>query len=559
MYKKKAKWMNWVRFLIGPISLAALFPLLFEQQAASQSAVGDYGHFLGYTPVTHFLNHDNRDFTITVHVMQWGTEHWNKPKEQVKLTDPDGQVLVDGKQKLKDATWEYKVSPGKEGVYSLETGGNTWISSSLERAVVWTGRSEGHIADNQRGIVFQPAVPRRWWFFVPGNVTEFTVSAQRADRYMSQRERWAFFVISPRGQRTNALVGQPPKAGTYRQEMETTVEVEPGAQGRFWSIEVGLGDAHIYSNINIALDGVPPYLARSPEEWFDPRSGKLAEVTVYEDLPYTQWFQGSGEVKAEIEDRWPELQHWVPVPSLGCPEVQVRGNAEFQLWNPEGKKLNFKMGTYIPRKWQGEPERAQLKITGPDNAELVRDSVAINHLHGKEGNGFSHSFQFTGVATASVRDAERWFAYTLPATPIVLVGRQAGATSDVGEFNLNFGTAREWYFYVPEGTEKFEVGAFCEHETDVVKLSVSAPDRIMTIIHGNKGNQRIDVPKGLSGKIWHVRLEVGQATRMVTRKATGGRFQEINLRLILKGVPPYIAPSWEQWFNPEDPRLPHQR
>jgi len=537
------------------------------QSAGAQTALGDWGHFLSYSPKIHLHNPLGQGFAFTVHVMQWGSARWNKPTVGVKLTDPNGTVLVEGKQPLREGTWSHQVDAGPGGTYVLEPKGNVWVSTTLDRAVVDTGKNGGHMVDDRR-VVFQAVTPRRWWFFVPKEVTEFTVRAQRADRYMSQREDWAFFVISPRGQRTNALVGQPPKTPRreYRQEMVAEVEVEPGTAGRFWAIEVGLGDSHHYSNINLGFDGVPPFLARSPESWFNPEADgegedRLADVAVYEPLPFIQaTIVNNPAMEQEIRRRWPNLYHWAPSPSLGDPDgVTVLGPAAFKLWNPDGRELGLRVGTYIPRKWGDEAEQARVRVTGPEGTKRVVEEVAIQHIHGGAHGQPTHEFQFKGVGTVEVANAERWFAFTYPATPLVLVGGRRQADPEFARFNLTVGVARNWYFHVPEGTKRFTVKADCQHETDVIDLAVNAPDRTVAKIYGNRGEQTVTVPDGLDGKIWHLRPSVGSATRMITRNPEGGRYQEINLSLSLKGVPPYLAPTWEQWFDPEDPKMPHQR
>ena len=524
------------------------------------AAAGDWGHFLNYKPVFYLNNPDGQAFTVTVHVMQWASARWNKPTVQVRLTDPEGAVVVEGAQDLSDAVWTYDVPAGPAGVYRLECHGQLWVSTTLERMVVWTGAHEGHIADDQRGIVFQAAVPRRWWFFVPRDVTRFTISAQRADRYMSQRERWDFTVISPRGQRTASLLGHPPTMtdGAYRQEMVAEVEVEPGAGGRFWALEVGLGDAHLYSNINIAFDGVPPYIARSPEAWFDPRTGEPAAVTLYDDHPFFQATRRVEGIRERLEAQWPGLQHWAPVPSFGATADQVRGAASLHLWNPEGRPLDFFIGTYIPRQWGEDVPQAPVRIVGSAGELHAEGDLPMGHLHGNELKPL-YTLDFEGVATVDVGDAEKWFAFTYPATPMVLAGRATGEGTDAHRFDLTVGVARNWYFHVPAGTTEFTVTARCEAGTDAIELRINAPDRTVGMIYGNAGTQTVTVPDGLDGTIWHVRPAVGPATRMVTTAPEGGRYQEINLSLTLDGVPPYLSPTWEQWFDPEDPRRPHQR
>ncbi len=333
----------------------------------AQTAVGDWGHFISYTPTVYMNNPEGKAFEVKVHILQWGTRSWFKEKLKLRLVGPHEEVIADGEQTLVNSAVCIKVPEGKAGVYRIHTTDNVWVESSLDQSVAWTGIPGMHLMDDREPIevegskkkrarefyekrgqlVFLASVPRRWWFWVPAEVNGFRCMAMRADRCMSQREDWGYFIITPRGQRIRALWGQPPHTTgkNYRQEQSVDVEVEPGAAGRFWCLEVSLGDSHQYSNINIAFDGVPPYLARSPEEWFDPRTGKSPEISVYDDTPFMQ-----SAKTPMLKERWPNLQHFSPCPSLGDPEgIEIYGDSTFSLWNPEARELGFRIGTYLPR------------------------------------------------------------------------------------------------------------------------------------------------------------------------------------------------------------------
>jgi len=213
----------------------------------ADSQVGDWGHFLRYQPRVYLNNPDGEAFTVTVHAMQWGTEAWVRDTLPIRITNPSGEVVVEGEQKLTEAAATFDFPKGSDGVWIVEAEKQFFLSTSLDHAVLHTGDPEAHSVEGRRAI-FQASVPRRWWFWVPDDVTEFTVRAMRAGRYMSQREDWGFFIVSPRGQRVRALWGQPPitPRKEYQQEQVAKVEVEPGTGGRFWAVEVQLGDSHQY-------------------------------------------------------------------------------------------------------------------------------------------------------------------------------------------------------------------------------------------------------------------------------------------------------------------------
>ncbi len=529
-----------LKVLVGWLAVVA--PLA----GRADTALGDWGHFLSYHPRLHLHNPEGRAFAIRLQVMQWAVPAWNKPALPVRLTAPDGTVLHDGELALADGEAAIEVPAGAAGSYLLEPGGNVWVASTLERSVLWTGKTGGHMVEDRRAC-FQASVPRRWWFWVPAGTTSFVAKAQRADRYMSQREDWGFFVVSPRGQRLRALWGQPPHtpANDYRQEQVAEVEVEPGAAGRFWSVEVALGDSHQYSNINFCLAGVPPYLARSPEEWFDPEAGQPAVPPLYDDTPFIQ----SARLEPMMKERWPNLQHFSPCPSLGDPDgIEVLGAASFALSNPEGRELGLRIGTYLPRRDRKDPALAQVSVAGPTGEKLLAKALPLLHVHGNDGHPTDTVAGPAGVWTVAVGEAERWFAFTYPATPLVLLGQPVA--DGWQRFRFTACAPRNWYFQVPAGCRSFAVRFAVDLPTDVLHLEVNAPDRTLALLYDRQAEVVVEVPPGLDGRLWHLRPSVGSATRMITREAPP-RYQDIPLTLELRGVPARLAPTWEQWFPAE--------
>ena len=498
--------------------------MLAAHTSVAETTLGDAGHYLVHRPKMFLLNPDGRAFTVTIHSMRWvAPESWNVPAVKTKLTGPDGKVVFD------DKATTITAPAGAKGVYTLETeGAQVWVESSLDQSVVWTGETEGNAFDNRRFIT-QPIVPRRWWFWVPAGTTKFTCKSQRADRYMSQREEGGVFIITPRGQRIRALWGFPPNTEPYRQELVTEVEVEPGAGGRFWAVEMRLGDSHNYSKPNFCLDGVPPYLARSPEEWFDPTTGARPVISPYDE---TQFIQSA---RSE-PDAWPTLQHFSPCPSLGDPDgVTVLGDARFAIANPEGRPLRFRIGTYLPRTTN---EAARVRVTG---AIQFEKTLPLLHLHHKSGQPTDTLTGGKGISYFDVTGGERWMAFTYPATPLVLVGEVTAGGAH--RFRFTAGTVRNWYFRVPPGTKEFTVRAVAD---GIMNLEINAPDRTMAVIYDTTGERVVAVPPGLDGKIWHLRPDVASAARF----AEAGRYQELNLTIDLQGVPGYLSPTWEQWFDP---------
>lgn len=548
--------------LLGGLLLLSLLP----HAVPADTALGDAGHFLRYVPKMHLLNPDGRAFTLTLHLMRWPVPQWNRGEIHCRLTAPDGTVLLDGPTVVEGAAHTFEVPAGPKGVYLFEMnlpvkhpagGPDFFVESSLDRSVVWTGDPAAH-AVLGRWLLLQCSVPRRWWFWVPRDTRSFTVRTQWVHMYQSQREDWGITVFSPRGQRVRALWGDLGHDEAHGGEpaarsQVVRVPVEPGASGRFWCVEVRFADSHNYSKISLALDGVPPYLARSPEEWFNPETGAPPAIDPYDPDPFMQFARTPGNAA------WPHLQHFSPCPALGDPDgAEIRGDAEFALWNPEDRPLLFKVGSYLPRDMGSpEPKRAHVVVTGADGQTVADRQDPIEHLHGDHGAPAPLPATGKGAARVRVSGVERWFAFTYPATPLVLLGQDAG--DGWSRFRLEVGTARNWYFHVPRGTHAFQVRAAVQHDTDLLSLEVNAPDRTLAMVYGRQGLCDVAVPPGLDGKTWHLRVDIGSGTVMRTDGGPESRYLGLYTTLELKGVPGLLAPTWEQWFDPQTPAAPFAR
>lgn len=523
--------------------------------AAAETALGDAGHFLKFGTITYLNNPDGRAFELTVHRYNWVIEGgWNDPNLHVVLTGPDGEDVIDEKVVVRgDAGHTFEVDEPAKGVYKLrvnpEGRWQLWyVTSTLDQSVAYAGTGEGHaVRDNW--FMANPFVPRRWWFYVPADTKEFHMLAQHVQSYMSEREDYGLTLINPRGQRTRILWGRP--APDEPPVESVRILTEPGSTGRFWAVEVRLGDSHSYADVNLSLTGVPPYLARSPEEWFDPKTGKRAPVKVYDT---DQFMQGARNAEA-TNTSW---ANWSPAPALGDPDAcEILCPATFALWNPEGRKVAMRVGTYLTRGRMGKDlKTAAVRVTGSDGKAVLGESVRLEHIHDPKAGWPDLDLPAKkGVCTVDVTGAEHFLAFTYPATPLVLVAKAEG---NWRRFRLEAGTARNWYFRVPEGAKEFTVRADAEHDTDVLDLQVCSPDRVVRAMYDNARELTVPVPPGMDGKIWHVRMDVGSASRIVTADANP-RYPSINVTLDLKGVPGYLSPTWEQWFDPENPRRPYER
>jgi len=560
--KKQCGRRTWRAALAAMLLLGAWHGVWPARAGAVSSAVGDWGHFLGMAPRICLHNPDGRAFRFTIHLMRWPIAgwDWNRGDFPLRVTAPDNRVLIEGQFSVEGNTRTFEIAAGPAGTYVVDISRegnerqmvNLWLSSSLERSVVWTGNPDPEAgAFVNRWLVTQPSVPRLWWFWVPAGTAEFTIRTQR-DIGNTQREAPAITVFTPRGQRIAALFGHPHMAGRiwpgdrrWRGILERTLPVEPGNAGRFWAFEARLGDAHNYSKISVTLDGVPPYVARSPEEWFDPSTGLPAPVSPYDEAAFMQ---------SVADDALP-FQMWAPSPALGDPDgVQIRGGARLALWNPERRPLRFDVGDYLVRKPLPEAPlpSATVRILDAAGTLVHEETLDVPHHHHGARPPRPLPPVASPVAYLDISGAARWFFYTYPATPLVLLG--APTPDGYSRFEIEIGTARHWYFQVPRGTRSFQIRVASGHAEDVVHLDVRAPDRTQAVFYGHAGELTVRVPEGLDGRIWHLRPDIGGATRIETGgDAATCRYLAINLTLDIKGVPGLLAPTFEQWFDPAKP------
>ncbi|MFW6163408.1 MAG: hypothetical protein ACODAJ_11620 [Planctomycetota bacterium] len=565
-----------------PLVVSSFLALLtFGRGGHAGTSLGDAGHYLNTNVPILLNNPQGKAFAITLYRFQWPIGGgWNRDDMAARVLAPGGDAAFDKTVRVPDDGYTIRVPAGARGVYRLEidarNGLNYWYATtSLSQAVAWAGEGTGD-ALRSHWFVCNPFVPRTWHFFVPEGTRRFRIRAQN-NHGRSQREDHGITVFSPRGQRMGCLWGtaawDAPKVkrdaeatrGYAHQTLEVTVE--PGSDGRFWAVELRMGDSHVYSDVNLHLDGVPPYLARSPEAWFDPRTGRRPDLTLYDEDEFIQ-----SDRSDAARAKHPLVEHWTPCPAIGDPDgCEIRCPARVAFWNPEGRRLRFVIGTYLPRnmfpkrnerRGRGakrlpaeEHDHAALRWVGADGQVMLREKAPLFHLHGHERWERPVS-PGRGVSRLDVTEAEHFWLYTYPATPVVLVGREiAGGWR---RFHLDVGHARNWYCFVPEGTEELTVRVRAKHETDVVRLEVNAPDRVMAMLYANAGTRTAEVPEGLDGRMWHVRMDWGGASRPFGRLPRP-RFPSIVVTLDLKGVPGYLAPTWEQWFDPREPAHPFQR
>ncbi len=520
---------------------------------AAHVRLGDAGHFLTGPTRMHLQNPDGEDFALTVLRYDWPFEgHWNQRNLPVTVTGPDGQTVVSVTVTPDEDGGRIEVPGAGPGVYTVQVRShslNYWyVSATLPRGVVWTSPGTGNASPYQgQWLTVAPMIPRTWYFFVPKGTPYFTIRTQ-GHGARTQREDHGLIIRSPRGQPMAALWDQPDPS-VHAGEIvagrglglvaEAHVVVEPGSDGRFWSLEIRLGGGHLWTDFPVALLGVPPYLSPTPEQWFNPDTGLPAPVSVYDDTPFVRT-----DLPPEAERERPYLTYWMPAPALGDPASnELRAPARIHFQNPEGRTLQLSVATYLPRGMQAVT--ASVRFSDADG-QLLLDETA--QLPADDAQAYRRMLTFTGTGTLDVEEVERFWAYTYPAVPAVLAGaRQADGWA---RFHLESGGLRHWFFRVPEGVRRFAVRMETQRAPDIVALDIHAPDRLMGRLYGRQGTVEIEVPAGLDGLVWHLRIEPGGASRYLPDTARA-RYALIPFDLDLEGVPAFLAPTYEQWFLPD--------
>ena len=527
------------------------------QDPTSRSWLGDAGHFIQTSPRMYANNPDGKAFTVTVHRHVWKTAgDWaNRGDYAIRILGPDRNVRAEGSVPSGKGSVTLQIPAGARGVHEIEvkTSGYslTWVETSLTKLVA---AGEPFETAGKRPFQLHVVAPRRWYFYVPKGVRSFQIRHE-IQTGQTHREDFGFFVVSPRGQRVEAVFGgksleMSPTSGTRSGfpkplrpvPVTRTIEVDPGTVGRFWSLWLTSGDSHNYSDLRLQFDGVPPYLAASPEQWFDPQTGQAAPTMVYDDT----LIRHPDTVDAQGKMRPPYPRYFcTPTPFLGDEDYNGwRGPHTVWLSNPENRKVELGVQTYLaPPEDQDQP--VAIRVTGPGSRALIERALPL-------GKSVEIPSAGAGVYRAEC-DGRRWFPWTQPAPPIVIQGQP---TEDGGRrFALETGIPRHWFFKVPAGTEQFRIAAEVLDPNHVLRIEVQAPDRIqeeLSVRGGARQEITVKVKPSLADRIWFLRTEVGSASRFPSG-AGDPRQLNINVDFELHGVPGFLAPTWEQWFDPTQP------
>ena len=522
--------------------------------AKMRSHLGDAGHMIRSFRAVYANNPDGRPFSLRLHRYMW-PGRWEGDFALV-ISDPAGAEIARGEIGGEQESIAVDVVPGAtggKGVYAIRLVGSNahevWLECSLAQLVLDCGDWEQRSGRDETFDLYPIGMPRRWYFFVPEGVNQFRVSCAHGSAH---RQDSGMVVFTPRGQPVAATYGSRPRAlgAAFSDKFNMTpgwdivnenppatvmhIETDPGSSGRFWSIWACGGDGHCWSPQQMLLDGVPTYLASAPEQWFNPQTGRPAHITTYD-------FH-IGPAQRTSETFCP------PCPLFGDTDTGMRGRHVIHLNNPEGRSFDFCATGYLIPEDRLFP--VAFEATGPAAQELARASGEFTHRSPPQPAGVAVPAAGPGVYQVAI-DADRWFGWSEPSMQAVLGGHPTAAGGT--RFSLIVAMGRNWFFQVPAGTREFLVRVNLADPNHALSVEVNGPDRIVQGSYAYGGAPRdiaVSVPAGLDGRIWFLRLSVASATRMLGQGADNRRSAQIDPDVELHGVPGYLAPTWEQWFDP---------
>ena len=198
-------------------------------------------------------------------------------------------------------------------------------------------------------------------------------------------------------------------------------------------------------------------------------------------------------------------------------------------------------------KGEKEPAFAAVTITGAAGATVFEKKLPVN----SGGTGYDHGGHTCivktgkGVARVAVSDIERWASFTYPATPLVLIGEGADGKDAAGwkRFRFSVCAPRNWYFFVPKGVKEFAVRFAADFPTDVLNVEVCARTGSW---HSSMAGAGADRRRSGWARRQDLVCPPVDRQRDADRLRGPGRFryQDSPMTFELKGVPGYLAPTW---------------
>jgi hypothetical protein len=200
----------------------------------------------------------------------WGSTSKRAEFGTIKVLDSKGAVVREG-QFSTDGPHESRCPlPG-------EAGAQFKVLINDDQRGVWTlsGEKLGIVVQTSRGYSIGGVGRKRYHFFVPAGTQEFRVKL--AGRHTGV---YGGAALTPTGEISGVhqdlnpgqpLVPRAAKGGLPPSAMHSergTLTIRPAAAdtGKVWTLILWAA-----VDIGVELEGVPPYLALSPADWFEPR------------------------------------------------------------------------------------------------------------------------------------------------------------------------------------------------------------------------------------------------------------------------------------------------
>ncbi len=203
---------------------------------------------------TVIFRHEGGAVTFAARREAWGARVKDEAEGWVRLVGPDGAVVKEQRFSTDTFPVTFEASlpaTAPRGDWRLVVHDDLrgrWDVTGPTRRVVAVGD----------GVQFGGLGEARWSFQVPRGTRTFKVG-------LTAHHAGAFgcWVLDPNGRPLVTAEGRQGAPGADRLERE--VAVPAGADGQPWSLVVFAG-----MDLSIRLEGVPGYLATSPEAWFEP-------------------------------------------------------------------------------------------------------------------------------------------------------------------------------------------------------------------------------------------------------------------------------------------------
>jgi hypothetical protein len=203
----------------------------------------------------HLLREGDKSFVITATRLPYGARTREMERGTVEFVAPDGTVIKRGDFDTNDE-YELEMDLGADaprGVYVVRM-------SDDQRSVWDANSSEGkRVIELVDGLALGGIGMARWALYAPPGVTEFTLTV--VDWH---RGEFGAMVLGPGGEALAACnVVQPAEGGKEKGVLEVKLGANP--DGRIVPVVL-----YTRMDLAVAVEGIPPYLAPSPEAWFNP-------------------------------------------------------------------------------------------------------------------------------------------------------------------------------------------------------------------------------------------------------------------------------------------------